>query len=282
MTASAVPSEMPSFTREGQSMPVLGLGTFQSDGEACRQAVAAALAVGYRHIDTARMYKNEKEVGAGIRDSAVPRDQIFLTTKLQIGRLDPDGVHESCENSLRELDTPYVDLLLIHWPDDTVPLSDTLGAMAMLKKDGKIRNLGVSNFTVAWLEKALAAAEEPLFCNQIEYHPYIRQGPPMETCRANGMGVVAYSPLARGRVLKDERLADIGRKHGKGPTQVALRWIVDQSDVIAIPKATSEAHIRENLDIFDFDLDDDDLATIGAFQRDQRLINPDWAPEWDT
>jgi diketogulonate reductase-like aldo/keto reductase len=282
MSTATVPSKIPCFEREGGAMPVLGIGTFQSSGDACRHAVSAALNIGYRQIDTARMYENEQEVGKGIKDSGVPRDQLFVTTKLQMGRLDPSGVRESCDNSLRELAMDYIDLLLIHWPEDAVPLADTLGAMAALKRDGKIRHLGVSNFTVKWIEKAEAATDEPLFCNQIEYHPYIAQGPPMKACHDRGIGIVAYSPLARGRVVKDERLSEIGRKHGKSPAQVALRWLVRQTDVVAIPKGTSETHIRENLDIFDFELDQDDMAAIGALGHGQRLIDPEWSPDWDT
>lgn len=282
MSNIKVPRKIPCFERDGGAMPVLGLGTFQSRGEDCRRAVRAALDIGYRHIDTARMYENEEQVGKGIRDSEVPRDQIFLTTKLQVGRLDPVGVRESCENSLRALETDYVDLLLIHWPDESVPLADTLGAMSKLKHEGNIRHIGVSNFTVEWLNKALAATDEPVFCNQIEYHPYIKQYPPVNACHDHGIAIVAYSPLARGEVLKDERLSEIGRKHGKSSAQVALRWLVQQGDVIAIPKGTGETHIRENIEIFDFELDDEDIASIADGNCNKRLINPDWAPKWDT
>ena len=273
---------MPKIERGAGHMPVLGVGTFQLKGETCQQAVKTALSLGYRHVDTARMYENESQVADGIRASGVPREEIFLTTKLQLGKLDPDGVRQSCENSLRELNTPYVDLLLIHWPDGAVPLEDTLGAMATLKKEGKIRDLGVSNFTTTWLQKALAATDEPIFCNQIEYHPYIRQGPPMQICRENGIAVVAYSPLARGRVAKDQQLQEIGKKHNKTAVQVALRWIVRQQGVAAIPKGSSTEHLRENLDIFDFELDEEDIAAIGSGKHDTRLINPDFAPLWDT
>lgn len=273
---------MPTIERGAGKMPVLGVGTFQLKGDACRQAVKTALSLGYRHLDTARMYKNEKEVAAGIREAGVPREDFFLTTKLQMGQLDPDGVRQSCEDSLRDLETDYVDLLLIHWPDGAVPLEDTLGAMVALKKEGKIRDLGVSNFTVTWLQKALAATEEPIFCNQIEYHPYIQQGPPMQVCREQGIAVVAYSPLARGRAAKDEQLREIGKKYNKTAAQVALRWEVRQSGVAAIPKGSSEEHLRENLDIFDFELDHDDLAAIGSGAHNTRLIDPDFAPLWDT
>lgn len=282
MSTTTVNDHTPAFERDGGTMPVIGLGTFQSSGETCRRAVSFALEIGYRHVDTARMYKNEAEVGRGIRDATVARDDIFLTTKLQMGELDAAGVRKSCETSLRELGTDYVDLLLIHWPEETVALAETFDAMRELKQEGKINHLGVSNFTVDWLNKAMAATQEPIFCNQIEYHPYIEQGPPMRACHEGGIGVVAYSPLARGRALHDEKLTAIGKKHGKTAAQVALRWLVRQQDVIVIPKATGADHIRDNLDVFDFTLDEDDLATIGHFEHGQRLINPDFAPRWDT
>jgi len=281
-TAERTVEAVPCFERDGGKMPVLGLGTFQSSGEACRNAVETALKLGYRHVDTARMYENEVQVGQGIRDSGVPRGEVFLTTKLQMGELHPDGVRTSCENSLRELSTDYVDLLLIHWPEESVPLADTLGAMVDLKNAGRTRHIGVSNCPVSWLEKAIKSTDEPLFCNQVEYHCYLEQGPVMKTCHDHGLGVVAYSPLARGGVLKDDALARIGRKHGKTAAQVALRWLLRQTDVIAIPKGTSEEHIRENIDVFDFELDHEDLATIGDFDHGHRLIDPEWAPEWDT
>jgi diketogulonate reductase-like aldo/keto reductase len=282
MSEKKQPIDMPTFQRDGGSMPVIGLGTFQSKGDACRRAVKTAIDVGYRHIDTAHMYDNEDQVGKGVQDAGISRDQLFVTTKLQMGHLDPDGVKASCHNSLQALDMDYVDLLLIHWPEEGVPLPDTLGAMADLKKEGKIRHIGVSNFTVQWLQDAVQASDEKIFCNQIEYHPYILQGLPMKACHDAGIGVVAYSPLARGKVLQDETLVEIGKKYGKSPTQVALRWLVGQTDVIAIPKGTSEDHIRQNIDVFDFTLDEEDMTRIGAFAHDERLIDPKWAPMWDT
>ncbi|NCC50479.1 MAG: aldo/keto reductase [Spartobacteria bacterium] len=275
-------ADAPCFERNGSKMPLIGLGTFQSSGAVCRQAVKTAIDIGYRHVDTARMYENEREVGEGLKDSGVPRDQVFVTSKLQMGKLDPVGVQNSCDSSLRDMDIDYLDLLLIHWPESTVPLADTLGAMTELKRQGKIRQLGVSNFTVEWLTRAVAVCDDPIFCNQIEYHPYIEQESPIKVCREHGIAVVGYSPLARGRAAKDDRLAAIGKKYGKSPAQVALRWLVRQTDVIAIPKGSSEEHIRENIDLFNFDLDEVDIAAIGAFDRNQRLIDPDWAPEWDT
>lgn len=273
---------IPVIERDGGRMPRLGLGTFQTSGKECRHAVNFALETGYRHIDTARMYKNEEEVGTGIKDSGVAREKIFLTTKLQMGQLDAKGVRDSCERSLSDLGIDYADLLLIHWPEEQVPIEETLGAMEELRTEGKIRHLGVSNFTVNWMKKAVAATDVPIFCNQIEYHPYIPQQPPIRFCSEHGIAVVAYSPLARGRVVKDERLAEIGKKHAKTPAQVGLRWLLEQDDVVAIPKGRSKKHIRENFEIFDFELDDEDLDIIAGLERNQRLIDPDWAPAWDS
>lgn len=282
MTDTKNTAQVPTFSCDGGHMPVIGFGTFQIEGDDCRKAVKMALESGYRHIDTARMYKNEKEVGQGIKDAPVSREDIFLTTKLQMGELDPAGVRTSCENSLRDLDTDYLNLLLIHWPETSVPLTDTLGAMAKLKKEGKIRHIGVSNFTVAWMNEAVNATSEHIFCNQIEYHPYLNQDPPIDVCQQHGTGIVAYSPLARGKVLQDRTLAEIGRKYGKNPAQVALRWLIEQKDVIAIPKGSSPDHIRSNFDIFDFSLDAEDFASIQQRQTNGRLIDPDFAPKWDT
>ena len=274
--------EVPVFQRDGGRMPILGLGTYEMQGKTCRKAVAAAIGTGYRHIDTARMYENEEEVGQGIRDAGIDRGALFLTTKLQGGSLDAHGVHASCERSLKALKVEYLDLLLIHWPEEQTPLEETLGAMAELRGAGKIRHVGVSNFTVDWLEKAAAATDVPIFCNQIEYHPYIAQGPPQRFCREHDIAVVAYSPLARGRAAKDERLIEIGRHYDKTPAQVALRWLVRQTGVAAIPKGSSPEHIGDNLDVFDFDFTKEDLAAIAELEKDKRLIDPDQAPDWDT
>jgi 2,5-diketo-D-gluconate reductase B len=176
----------------------------------------------------------------------------------------------------------YIDLLLIHWPEKAMSLPETLGAMADLKHNGKIRHLGVSNFTTDWMRQALEATDQTLFCNQVEYHPYINQTPLLRFCGEHDIGVVAYSPLARGRVTKDDRLTEIGRKYDKSAAQIALRWLVQQPGVIAIPKGSSAGHIRENFEIFDFELDPDDHAAISAFPENKRLIDPDWSPDWDT
>jgi 2,5-diketo-D-gluconate reductase B len=282
MKAPNTITPMPVIERDGGKLPVLGLGTFQSHLDACRRAVKDGLLLGYRHVDTARLYGNEREVGRGIKDSGIPREEIFITTKLETGRLDETGVRASCDASLRDLDVDEVNLLLIHWPQFDVPLTETLGAMARLKADGKIRHYGVSNFTTALMNDAEKAAPGVVFCNQVEYHPYLYQGPVLEDCRRRGIPLVAYSPLARGKVAADTRLSPIAAKHGKTPAQISLRWIISQSGCVAIPKGVTETHLRENLDIFDFELDGDDLAVIDSLEKDRRQISPSGAPAWDT
>lgn len=282
MNAEVITQQVPVFERDNGRMPVLGLGTFQASGDTCRNAVRTALEIGYRHVDTARMYKNEDRVGLGIKDVGLPREDLFLTTKLQTGALDEKGVHQSCERSLNELQLDYIDLLLIHWPEESVPLETTLGAMTDLKRSGRIRHLGVSNFTMAWMKEAVEKSEEPIFCNQIEYHPFLEEDDVLAFCREYGIALVAYSPLARGRVVKDETLKNIGKKHGKTAAQVALRWLVSQPGVVAIPKGSSEEHIRDNIDIFDFELTDEDFTAVAALEKHERLIDPDFAPDWDS
>ncbi len=272
---------LPFFEYDKGRMPVVGIGTFQAEGDICRKAVCTALEMGYRHVDTARMYKNEAEVGRGIKDSGVDRKSIFLTTKLQKGELDPAGVHRSCSRSLIALDTDYIDLLLVHWPEDFDSLGKTLDAMAMLREQGRIRHIGVSNFPPAWMRHAFEISAAPIFCNQVEYHPYLSQEPLHALCSAHNTALVAYSPLARGNVCTDARLAQIGGKYGKTGAQVALRWLVRQPNVIAIPKGSSKQHIRENIDIFDFELDAADLKVIAGLEKNKRLISPPWGPDWE-
>lgn len=266
---------------KGASVPALGLGTWQLSGRTCYQAVRTALDLGYRHIDTAEMYGNEDEVGRAIRDSRVERAQIWLTTKVPPGKLRAADVRRSAEQSLRRLGLPYVDLLLIHWPTQEAPLGETLGAFAALRREGKTRFVGVSNFTVKLLEEALAL-EPALLCDQVEYHPYLSQQPLLEAVRRHGMMLTAYAPVAKGRAVGDRVLAETGRKYGKSAAQVSLRWLLDQNRVAAIPKASSRAHLEENLGIFDFALAPEDRAKIDALERGGRLLDvPGWSPSWD-
>lgn len=248
----------------GASIPAIGLGTWQLRGPDCARIVAEGLRIGYRHIDTAQMYDNEREVGAGIRDSGVPRADVFLTTKLWPDSLTPGAVERESEERLRLLGVDAVDLLLIHWPSDAVPLADTLAAMARVKRAGLTRHLGVSNFSPERLDRAVAESPEPLVTNQFEYHPFLDQRALVAATRRHGLAVTAYCPVARGRVLSDPDIQDIAARHGRTPAQVALRWLVQQGGVVPIPKTANSDRLAENLAVFDFALDDGEMAVIAG------------------
>ena len=264
---------------QGTRVPVLGFGTWELTGDDATEGVRDALEIGYRQIDTARSYGNEREVGRGIADSGVPREEIFLTTKVPHDEASADEVQRDCEESLERLGVDYLDLLLLHWPSPDVPLEETLKALTALRSDGRIRNLGVSNFPAGLLKQALDLA--PVFCNQVEYHPFLDQSRLLELAPANDVLITAYSPLARGRVPDDETLNRIGGAHGKTAGQVALRWLLDQDHVSPIPKASSHERRVENLDVFDFELSADERAEIDALPKDGRIADPSWAADWD-
>ncbi len=266
----------------GQSMPALGFGTWRLEGSACEQALTTALEVGYRHIDTAQVYGNEAEIGRVIAACGVAREALFITTKLWMTDYARDRVAPAVEESLRKLRTTYVDLLLMHWPEPTIPMQETLHALCRLQEQGMVRSLGVSNFPVALMREAVEEHGVSLACNQVEYHALLSQQPVLAYARAQGMAVTAYCPLARGAVIQEPVLAGIGASYGKTAGQVALRWLVEQEGVAAIPKAASEAHIRHNFDIFDFALTAEEHAQIqGLQQRNLRTVNPAFAPVWD-
>ena len=265
----------------GTAVPAIGLGTWQAKGEECSEAVRKALNLGYRHIDTAQAYENERAVGKGIKESDVERGEIFLTTKVWRDRLEPKKLKDSVDESLEKLGTDYVDLLLIHWPFPDLDLEGALEKMNELVDKGKVKNIGVSNFTAAQIDKSQKLSEANLMTNQVEYHPFLDQEKVLEKCREHEMMLTAYSPLSRGDVMGDETLKSIGDKYGKTEAQVALRWLVQQNDVVAIPKATSFKHIKDNLEIFDFKLTEDEMEKIHELKGDARKVNPGFAPEWD-
>ncbi|MBA2441220.1 MAG: aldo/keto reductase [Rubrobacter sp.] len=252
-------------TIKGESVPSLGLGTWRMSGRQCEAAVEKALALGYRHIDTARMYGNETEVGRAIRSSGVDRGEIFLTTKLWTDDFTAERVPRATRESLEELSTDYVDLLLMHWPSSSVPLGETLGAMNELQQQGKVRHVGVSNFSPALVEEA--AEHATVFCNQVEYHPHSPRAELLEQAREMDYLLTAYSPVAKGRLLDDATLREVAESRGKSAAQVALRWLVQQEKVAAIPKASSEDHLESNLDVFDFTLTDDEVRRISEAAR---------------
>jgi diketogulonate reductase-like aldo/keto reductase len=257
----------------------LGFGTYQITGEACKNAVADAIAIGYRHIDTAQMYENEEVVGRGIKASGIDREDLFITTKVWYTDLQKNKVLQNTAESLRKLQTDYIDLLLIHWPAKDIPLEETFDAMMQLKAHGKIRHIGVSNFTVPLLQKAINIAS--IVCNQVEHHPYLDQTPVLDFVRAHQMFLTSYCPVAKGRVMEDDLLKEIGNTYGKNPAQVTLRWLIQLEKVAAIPKASKHDHRAQNFDVFDFQLTEAEMHNISALQGDNRLINPSWAPQWD-
>ncbi|MDO9057956.1 MAG: aldo/keto reductase, partial [Bradyrhizobium sp.] len=247
----------------GARIPAIGLGTWELRGRTCARLVEQAIRLGYRHIDTAQVYENEREVGEGVRASRVRRDEIFVTTKIWTTHFAPNDLERSTRESLTKLRLSEVDLLLLHWPNPQVPLSETLGALAHVKQLGMARHIGVSNFTVALIDEAVAACPEPLVCDQVEYHPYLDQAKVKAACARHGMAVVAYSPVARGRIRGDETLTRIGQAHGKSVAQVSLRWLVQQN-VAAIPRTSKIERLSENIEIFDFVLSEDEMSEISA------------------
>jgi 2,5-diketo-D-gluconate reductase B len=264
----------------GARIPMVGLGTWTLRGRDCVSLVEQAVADGYRHIDTAQMYGNEREIGEGVRASG-KRDEVFLTTKITPEHLAPRDVDHSVKDSLAALKLDAVDLLLIHWPNPRVPLADTLGAMAKLKKTGATKHIGVSNFTVALVEEAMKVSPEPIVCNQIECHPYLDQSKVIAACHKHGVAVTAYSPIARGRADGDALMEKIGKAHGKSAAQVCLRWLVQQ-DIIVIPRTSKPERLKENLDIFGFELSSAEMKQISALaQRGERIVDWSWSPKWD-
>ena len=264
----------------GVQVPRLGFGTFRLPGEDCREGVRDALEIGYRHIDTARGYENEREVGQGIADSGVPREEIWLTTKVPPEMAAAEDVRTSGEDSLRRLGTDYVDLLLLHWPSPDVPLPETMAALAALCNEGKARHIGVSNFPPNMLLRALEHA--PLFTDQVEFHPFLGQEPLLGIARENDLLLTAYAPLAQGKVTRDPAIRAIAEAHGRTPGQVALRWLLDQPNVAVIPKTATHERRVENFDVFGFSLSDEDRARIDALPKDQRDFDPPGiAPDWD-
>jgi 2,5-diketo-D-gluconate reductase B len=277
------PATLPSATAHGAKIPLLGLGTWDLRGRTCTRMVEAALRLGYRHIDTAEMYDNEREVGEGLHASGVNRDEVFVTTKVWPVHFAPRELERAARDSLTRLRLREVDLLLLHWPNPQIPLADTLGALCKVKRDGLARHIGVSNFTVKLIDEALRLSTEPLVCNQIECHPFLDQSKVIAACRKHGMAVIAYSPIARGGARHDKLLARIGAAHGKSAAQVCLRYLVQQ-EIAVIPRTSKEARLAENAAIFDFALSAAEMQEIaGLTRRDGRVV--DWSysgrMQWD-
>jgi 2,5-diketo-D-gluconate reductase B len=254
---------IPSVESNGARIPLIGLGTWDLRGRACAQMVEAALKLGYRHIDTAAMYRNEEAVGDGLRASGVPRDEVFITTKVWSSNLRAADFERSTRDSLANLKLPSVDLLLIHWPTSSVPLKETVGALCKMKREGLARHVGISNFDPKLIEEAVKLSTEPLVNNQIECHVYFDQSATIAASKKRGLAVTAYSPIARGRAGSDAVLARIGKAHGKTPAQVCLRYLVQQ-DIVVIPKTSHSERLKENAAIFDFTLTPADMTALAA------------------
>jgi 2,5-diketo-D-gluconate reductase B len=272
-----------SVEAQGAHIPLLGLGTWELRGRACTRVVEQALRLGYRHVDTAEIYDNEREVGEGLRASGVKRSEVFVTTKIWPTHYAPRELERAARECLVRLRLGEVDLLLLHWPNPQIPLAETLGALCKVKREGLARNIGVSNFTVALIEEALQATSEPLVCDQVECHPFLDQSKVIAACGRHHMAVVAYSPIARGNARNDELLKGIGAAHKKTAAQVCLRFLVQQN-IVVIPRTSKVERLSENAAIFDFTLSEAEMAQIAALARPSgRII--DWAfagrPQWD-
>jgi diketogulonate reductase-like aldo/keto reductase len=276
----ALPS-IPKLSAHGAEIPAVGFGT-SSLGN-CDEIVATALALGYRHIDTAWKYHTERGVGEGMRAAGVPRSDIFLTTKVSHEYLRTDDFARSVDESLANLGVDYVDLLLVHWPNPDIPLEQPIAALAKAKRQRLTRHIGVANFNIALLDKAIRLCPEPLTTLQAEYHAHLDQGKLIEACRKRGLIFTAYCPLGRGRLLRDPVLADIAAHKGRPLAQIALRWLVQQGNIVPIPRSSNRKRMAENLDIFDFTLTDDEMKKINALARaDGRIADPAGrAPAWD-
>jgi 2,5-diketo-D-gluconate reductase B len=278
MTAASIPA----LSSGGCTMPVIGFGTSQLGD--CGDIVATALKLGYRHIDTAWKYGTEAGVGEGLRSSGVPREDIFLVTKVSHEYLKAGPFAKSVVESLKRLQTDYVDLLLVHWPAiDGTPLAETMSALARAKREGKARHIGVANFNIAMTGEAMRLCPEPLAVLQAECHPYLDQSRVLAFCRQAGLGFMAYCPLARGRIFGDPVLAAIAQAKGRTVAQVALRWLVQQGNIAPIPRSANAAHMAASLEVFDFELSGDEMKRIHALARpDGRIANPQGrAPKWD-
>ena len=272
---------MEQLQTQGISLPRLGLGTFRMQGDACRTAVESALGLGYRHIDTAEMYGNEEAIGAALAAADLPRNELHVTTKVWHENLAPDAIRRSFDASLEKLGLDHVDLHLVHWPSKNMNLPAIFETLMKLKGEGRTRAIGVANFNIALLKTVVEEIKAPIACNQVEYHVMLDQTPLRKYLAAKSIPLVAYCPLAQGKVASDPTLAAIGRKHGASAAQVALKWLLDQDGVAAIPKASRAESQKANLGALNVGLDDEDIKAIAGLPKDRRCVNPGFAPAWD-
>jgi len=272
---------MQSLITHGVSIPRLGLGTFRMRGTACQQAVESALALGYRHMDTAAMYENEDAVGAAVSASGIRRDDLFITTKVWHDQLTPDGIRRAFDRSLQALGLTHVDLYMVHWPARDMDFAAVMKTMDDLRRQGGTRAIGVCNFNLPMLRRVVLDMRMPLASVQAEYHPFLAQSRLLAFLREHGIPLTAYAPLAQGRAATDPTLARLGTKHGVSASQVAIAWLLDQDHVIAIPKAGRRESQQANLDALSLRLDDEDRAAVAELPKDLRYVQPPFAPEWD-
>ncbi|MBR1125254.1 aldo/keto reductase [Bradyrhizobium lablabi] len=272
---------METIRSQGIGMPKLGLGTFRLQGDACRAAVESALGLGYRHIDTAEMYGNEEAIGAALAAARLARGELHVTTKVWPDNLAPDAIRRAFDASLKKLRLDHVDLYLVHWPSRSMKLPAVFETLLKLKEEGRTRAIGVANFTTALLKTVVEDIRAPIACNQVEYHVMLDQTKLMKYLAAHGIPLVAYCPLAQGRVASDETLAGIGKKHNASAAQVALKWLLDQDGVVAIPKASRAESQKANLDALKVTLDDEDRKAIAGLPKNRRCVSPGFGPDWD-
>jgi 2,5-diketo-D-gluconate reductase B len=267
----------------GAKIPAIGFGTYGMARPDMLRMIPAALKGGFRHIDTAQIYGNEAEVGESIAASGIPRSEIFVTTKVWVANYPESRFAASVDESLGKLRTDYIDLLLLHWPHESVPLAEQIGLLNETVRAGKVRHIGVSNFNRRLLDQAIGLSAVPLATNQFEYHPYLNQSRLIEATRKAGLAVTAYCAMAIGRVLADPTIAEIAENHARTIPQVVLRWLVQQDGVVALSRTTNPDRIAENLTVFDFELREDEMAAIQTLARPgSRIVNPSGlAPAWD-
>jgi len=264
--------EIPLVTlQDGVEIPVVGMGTFQIVGKQSFEAVSAALDLGYTHIDTAEVYGNHREIARAIAN--VRRSNLFITSKVAHGHLAYEDVLEACDRALQELQIDYLDLYLVHWPNRKVPMKETFDAMHRLVEDGKIRAMGVSNFTVRHLKEAIEISTSTITVNQVEFHPLLYQRDLLTFCKKQGIQIVAYSPLGQGVVLSNDAVLALGKKHSRTPAQISLRWLT-QKGLVVIPRSSSRDHLQENLSIHDFELSGEDVQSLENLPHKRVVVPP--------
>lgn len=283
MQKSSFGVKIPAVEKFGAKIPKLGLGTWELRGQACAEIVSAALHLGYTHVDTAQGYANEEAVGEGLQASGIRREDVFITTKVQPQQMGDGNLQRSVETSLKKLRVSQIDLLLLHWPNPQIPLADSIRALNQVKREGLVKNIGLSNFTTTLLDAAWNLTTEPFAAEQMELHPYLDQSKMLEALRARGMAIIAYCPIALGKVASDPVIKAIAETHGRSAVQVSLRWLVQQPDIIAIPRTSKVSRLAENLTVFDLALSEIEMTEMNALKRPgSRLINePQWVPQWD-